>query len=131
MEIEELKKKRIKDRENRYAQILEVWKNMKPFKTEDDIPTPPIVKEEDYKNIIIPNLIRCGAIPKKDLEDGKTYIGSCRNASEAIWKGNHFTYIRRKFGMAYEEDINHFEDDDGHDLFIPIKIKEDGTNCKS
>ena len=73
----------------------------------------------------IPNFIWCGAIPKTQLEVGKTYIGSCRNASEATWKGDHFTYKRYKFGNTFEEDINHFEDDDGYDLFVPIKLKDD------
>ena len=32
--------------------------------------------------------------------------------------------MRTKFGYTYPEDINHFEDDNGYDLFIPIKMKE-------
>ena len=26
--------------------------------------------------------------------------------------------------LDYDEDINHFQDDDGYDVFVPIKIKE-------
>ena len=92
---------------------------------EDGIIDVPITDPETYKNIVIPNFIRCGAIPKAQLEVGKTYIGSCRNAREAIWKGDHFTYKRYKFGCTFDEDINHFEDDNGYDLFVPIKLKED------
>ena len=66
-------------------------------------------------------LIRCGAIPKKDLIIGETYYGKCRNADVAIWKGDVFEYERQKFYDVYMENINHFEDDDGYDLFVPIK----------
>lgn len=112
-------------KEERYNNMLESIKNMKPFEDEDSIPSVPIASKEDYENIIVPNFIRCGAIPKDKLEVGATYIGSCRNASEAVWDGNEFTYIRHKFGSSYEETINHFQDDDGSDLFVPIKKKED------
>lgn len=97
---------------------------MEPF-TEEFIPTVPKMENpKDYKEYVIKNYIRCGAIPKKDLIVGKTYLGNCRNASEAIWNGNVFVYKRNKFGIIYEEKINHFEDDDGYDLFVPIKLKE-------
>lgn len=63
-------------------------------------------------------------IPKKDLEVGATYGGECRNASKAVWNGKVFTYKRYKFGDIFDEDINHFEDDDGYDVFVPFeKIK--------
>ena len=110
--------------EERYKDILEYWKTREPFKNEDDIPDIPKVKKEDYDSIIIPNIIRCGGIPKSELVIGKTYIGGCRNASEAIWNGKTFTYKRYKFGDTLCENINHFEDDDGYDLFIPIKLKD-------
>ncbi len=112
------------DKEQRYKNVLEYWKTRQAFKNEVDIPSIPIVKKEDYENIIIPNLIRCGAIPKNKLIVGKTYLGSCRNASEAVWTGNVFVYKRTKFGYTYDENINHFQDDDGYDVFVPIKIKE-------
>ena len=125
MEVEKVKDKLQKEKEERYNNILEYWKNRKPFKDEDDIQSIPIVSKEDYENIIVPNIIRCGGIPKDKLIVGKTYIGDCRNASEAVWNGEKFTYMRTKFGNTYEEDINHFQDDDGYDLFVPIKIKEE------
>ena len=125
MEVEKVKDKLQKEKEERYNNILEYWKNRKPFKDEDDIQSIPIVSKEDYENIIVPNIIRCGGIPKDKLIVGKTYIGDCRNASEAVWNGERFTYMRTKFGYTYEEDINHFQDDDGYDLFVPIKIKEE------
>lgn len=65
---------------------------------------------------------------KAELKEGETYKGNCRNASEAVWHGDHFTYIRRKWGSSFEEDINHFEDDNGYDVYVPyvIEKKEDG-----
>ena len=125
MNLDEIKNKLIREKEERYENTLEYWKKRKKFKDEDDIPDIPIVLPQDYRDVIIPNIIRCGGIPKKKLIVDKTYIGSCRNASEAVWNGEDFTYLRRKFGYTYRENINHFEDDDGSDLFVPIKIKED------
>lgn len=60
-------------------------------------------------------------IPKSELEVGKEYNGVCRNASKATWDGTVFHYTRTKFGFSYDEEINHYEDDDGYDLFVPIK----------
>lgn len=63
-------------------------------------------------------------IPKKDLIVGKSYKGFCRNADTAEWDGEVFWYTRYKFGDTFDEEINHFEDDDGYDLFIPFEIDE-------
>lgn len=69
--------------------------------------------------------IAAGLIPKKDLEDGVTYIGTCRNASEAVWHADkqRFTYIRHKFGSSFPEDIVHPEDDEGFDIFAAVRKK--------
>lgn len=101
--------------------IIDFFENLEPFNTIDDIPDIPIVEKEIYNDYIVPNLIRCGAIPKEKLIVGKCYEGSCRNASNAVWNGEKFTYRRTKFGYTYDEDINHFQDDDGFDLFVPLK----------
>lgn len=77
-------------------------------------------EEEFVQNI----LIKHGAIPLHKLEIGKTYIGECRNSSEAVWKGDHFVYQRYKWGSTFPEKINHFQNDDGYDVFVPIKLKE-------
>ena len=77
-----------------------------------------------YAEIHVKNFIRCGAIPKSELEIGETYIGNCRNASKATWNGNVFVYERTKFSFTYNEEINHFEDDNGFDLFVPLKKVE-------
>ena len=102
----------------------EIFEKLKPFKTIDDIPDIPKAKEETYNKYIIPNLIRCAAIPTDKLVVGKWYIGTCRNASKAVWNGDRFTYKRTKFGYTYDEDINHFQDDNGFDLFVPLKELE-------
>lgn len=125
MEIQEVKDKLKKEKEERYNTVLNHWKERKPFKDEDDIPPIPIVLPKDYEEIIVPNIIRCGGIPKDKLIVGKTYIGDCRNATEAVWDGEKFTYMRTKFGSTYPETINHFQDDDGYDLFVPLKIKNE------
>lgn len=125
METQEVKDKLKKEKEERYNNVLNYWKERKPFKDEDDIPPIPIVLPKDYEEIIVPNIIRCGGIPKDKLIVGKTYIGDCRNATEAFWDGEKFTYMRTKFGSTYPETINHFQDDDGYDLFVPLKIKDE------
>ena len=125
METQEVKDKLKKEKEERYNTVLNNWKERKPFRDEDDIPPIPIVLPKDYEEIIVPNIIRCGGIPKDKLIVGKTYIGDCRNAREAVWNGEKFTYMRTKFGSTYPETINHFQDDDGYDLFVPLKIKDE------
>lgn len=65
---------------------------------------------------------QCRAIPKSELRNGITYKGNCRNASEAIWDVDKFVYTRYKFGSTYFETINHYEDDDGYDVFVPVEI---------
>ena len=124
-QIQKIKDKLQKEKEERYNNTLEYWKNRKPFRDEDDIPSVPIVLPKDYEEVIVPNIVRCGGIPKDKLIVGKTYIGDCRNASEAVWNGKTFTYMRTKFGSTYPEDINHFQDDDGYDVFVPIKLKNE------
>lgn len=63
-----------------------------------------------------------GMIPKSDLVDGAYYIGCCRNAYLAVWiaEEEKFYYLRRKFSHIFSESINHPEDDNSFDLFIPI-----------
>lgn len=107
--------------EERLNEIITFFKNKKPFKTVDDIPGIPVVPKEIYDGVIVKELIRCGAIPKEKLVPGKDYLGTCRNASIATWVGNHFLYERTKFGDTFNERINHFQDDNGSDLFVPIK----------
>lgn len=59
-------------------------------------------------------------IPLAELQDGVTYKGHCRNATKATWNAEtqRFTYLRRKFGMEFEEDIYPPELDQNYDVFF-------------
>lgn len=130
-ELQQIKEDLIKFK---YDRMLKFYKDeMKFFIDSDSIPSVPKVSKEEYESIIIPAYIRCGAIPKSELIDGIEYEGSCRNASKAIWDANSekFIYLRTKFGMTYKEEINHFEDDDGYDLFVPLKEIENDNSQRS
>lgn len=123
---EEIKQKMQIEKEKRRLEMQKYWKKLKPFKNVFDIPLLPNPLTDFY----IQKLIECGAIPKNKLKDGVKYLGKCRNASEAVWHENKnaFTYKRTKFMDTFDEDINHFEDDDGYDLFVPImEVGEDGN----
>ena len=67
-----------------------------------------------------------GVIKKEDLEDGAYCWGTCRHGPIALWDGEVFWYIRTKFTSTFAERINHLEDDNGYDLFIPLKKVELG-----
>lgn len=118
-------------REEREIKRKEYWNDLKPFNEPNDIPEIPRVDEKEYKEFYIPRLIKAGAIPKKDLIHGQVYIGDHRNTDVARWnqETNKFDHMRYKFGWM-EDDCNHFEDDDGFALFVPIKLgtEEDWTN---
>lgn len=85
---------------------------------------------------------------KKDLKDGIYYYGYCRNARVARWDAEgecrfydpkfgkdvvlkergRFVYIRTKFGCQFPESINHPENDNGFDFFIPVCVIEPTEN---
>lgn len=84
-----------------------------------NILTHPIKKEaleEAYK---------LGMLKKVDLEDGTFYFGCCRNTETAQWSkaDNCFKYTRLGHfpGDEYEDTVEHPEDDQGSDIFVPIK----------
>ena len=108
--------------------IIKVWKEnpLKKFNNVYDVPKIPVVDQMVYQEVIIPRLIQAGGIPKKHLIDGKIYIGRHRCCTEATWneKDQKFNYDHFKFGVTFDDTCNHFEDDDGRELFVPIKIKE-------
>jgi hypothetical protein len=64
-----------------------------------------------------------GMLPKLDLEDGVYYQGYCRHATVAMWSAEKscFIYMRQKFGRRYPDEVNHPEDDNGFDLFVPLR----------
>ena len=108
-------------REEIVEKQLEFWDTSTTPISANYQPQIPLIDKTSYKEHIIPGLIRLGAIPKNDLEIGKTYEGYCRNAHKAVWLGDKFEYQRYKFGETFPEKINHFEDDNGYDLFVPYK----------
>jgi len=118
-------------RQDRKKRIREYWENeLGKFIEPDDVPELPRVDEQEWKEFYIPKLIEAGAIPKKDLIDGQIYIGEHRNAKIQRWNAekNKFDHMRYKFGWM-EDDCNHFEDDDGFALFVPIRLgTEDDWN---
>ena len=119
--LKKLREKLLKQREKEENNWKKKWFELKPFKTTDDIPDIPKVKDpEEYQEVIVKNLIRCGAIPKDQLEVDAIYEGTCRNADIAMWNGKQFAYRRYKFGQYEDAKINHFEDDNGYDLFVPL-----------
>lgn len=94
--------------------------SLNPFNCIEDIPNIPPAKNEEEHQVIIDNLIRCGAIPKNKLIWHRRYKGKCRNATEAIWDGEYFKHIAKDCGQTYLEKIKHFEDESEFDVFIPL-----------
>lgn len=63
---------------------------------------------------------------KKDLKKDHFYYGHCRNSNLALWDGEKFIYVREKLDNRFLTNINHFEDDNGYDLFVPhFELSED------
>lgn len=120
-------------REERKKRIKNYWETeVTKFNNPEDVPDLPQVDKQEWVDFYIPKLIECGAIPKKDLINGQVYIGNHRNTTVARWnqETNKFDHMRHKFG--WREDVcNHFEDDDGFALFVPIRLgTEDDWNDK-
>jgi len=103
--------------------MVKYWNELKPFLTPGDVPSIPRVGEKEYKEFYVPRLIAAGAIPKADLVDNQFYFGEYRNANVGKWIAEKkvFEHWRYKFGFRIDE-CNHFEDDDGFALFVPIRL---------
>jgi len=69
----------------------------------------------------IEQAVRDGMIAKNNLVVGKEYEGYCRNSEVARWTGTGFSYMRYKFGGLFPEEQPHPEDDQGFDIFVPVK----------
>lgn len=122
MDIERIKQLLIEKKKKEDADEIEKFNRLNPFRTIDDIPSIPKIKDpRTYEEVVVKNLIRCGAISKDKLEIGAIYEGNCRNTDKATWNGKQFEYKRYKFGEWQDDKINHFQDDNGYDLFVPIK----------
>lgn len=109
-------------KEERLKKIKQFWENELPkVNSPEDVPELPKVSETEWREFYVPKLIQAGAIAKENLVVGKIYIGDHRRTNCAKWTGKEFVYRRYKFGMVYDDYCNHFEDDDGFALFVPIR----------
>ncbi len=128
MKLEDIINKNNKEFEKRElkkrTRLMELWNNLKPFKTPNDVPDIPIVDKDEYAAFYIPKLIKAGAIRRADLINGQIYIGKHRRCTVAKWNENieKFEYWRNKFGYWFIDTCNHFENDNGFALFVPIKL---------
>lgn len=104
--------------------IKKLWENLKPFNNPEDVPDIPTTDTKIYQEYYVPKLIKAGAIPKDQLIDGQYYIGEHRRCTVGRWnkEKNVFEYNRTKFNMVYIDKCNHFQDDDGYALFVPIRV---------
>lgn len=124
-DLEEYKKQAADKFAKRKIKEMEHWCNLPMFNIPDDVPNIPIAENEEYRIFYVTKLIESGAIPKNKLTDGKVYIGKHRRCNRAKWnkKENVFEYFRYKFGWCIDK-CNHFEDDNGFALFVPIRIDD-------
>ena len=115
--LNDLNTKRIQLKKYR---LIEFWKNfnseLKEPKDVPDLPTDKYI----YENLVIPKLINCGAIPKKRLKVNNFYYGDWRRGGYAKWDGEKFHIWRYKFEW-FLDTANHFEDDNGFSLFVPLR----------
>lgn len=104
-------------KEQKDRNIRNSWLELKPFKTAEDVPQLPEM-DDFYRN----RLVELGAIPKDRLEDGVWYYGDYRNSNLGKWDAEtgKFGLWRHKFGWIWDT-CNHFEDDDGFALFVPLR----------
>lgn len=99
-------------------EIKKYWLTLKPFVVADDVPSLP----NPFDDFFIDLIVKLGAIPKNELEDGVWYYGDYRNTDLGKWNAqkSKFDIWRYKFGYR-RDDCNHFEDDDGYALFVPLR----------
>ena len=102
-------------------EILNYWKTRKPFSELPFCDIPNYKDKEFYRKEVVPLIVALGAIPKDQLKVGQWYEGTCRNAHQAQWDGKKFWYKRYKWGMTYNDDIDHFDSSIETDVFVPFK----------
>ena len=104
--------------QKREQELYEYWIGLKPFQKAEDVPNLPVMND-----FYINRLVQLGAIPKDDLQDGLWYYGEYRNSKFGKWnkKTEKFDHYRWKFGWM-KDDCNHFEDDNGFALFVPLRL---------
>lgn len=98
---------------------------MNKFKKVDDIPEFPHYNSQEEYQKLVKDFIGAGSIPKSDLISGEWYIGQSRSTNIAQWfPQGGFHFIRYKMDGMYVDNIPHFEEDRGTDVFIPFKLIE-------
>lgn len=102
--------------EKEYKDLIDYWNRLKPFKLETDVPHLP----NELTDFFINKLIELGAIPLNKLEVNEWYYGNYRNANIGKWDGKKFKHIRFSF-THYWDECNHFQQDDGFALFVPLR----------
>lgn len=124
-EFKELLKKQLAEEKLKKEKAFrEHWENLPKFERPDQVPILPTgIPPEEWKGYYVKKLIEAGAFPKEDLEDCGYYLGDHRRAKVARWNGEKglFEYWRWKVGNRFIDECNHFEDDDGFALFVPIR----------
>ena len=98
---EKIQQKNKEQKEEHQRQMLEAWKTLKPFKTENDVPFLPKVDEKLWNEFFVPTLINAGAIGKKDLLHNHYYFGNCRNANVAKWDNDNNVFIIKSLNNFY------------------------------
>jgi hypothetical protein len=118
----EIKEKAQVDFEKRKIVIREYWDNLKPFNEAHEVPRLPRVEADEWQEFYVPKLIHAGAIPKDRLADGVWYYGDYRNSNFGKWDATkqEFGLWRYKFGFTWDT-CNHFQDDNGYALFVPLR----------
>lgn len=113
-----------KNEEERNAKWIAKYEGLKDFqRIPERVPEIPVISKKIFQETIIPNLWRCGALPKSIMLKGKTYKGSSRNAKEATWDGTKFIYYKQTMGLLVKGEILHFEDMPETDSFVPLSMK--------
>ena len=121
--INALKAKIDEEKAERKRRMLEYWNNLPKFEKPEDVPNIPRVDPVEYKEFYVPKLIGAGAIPKNELVDGQFYFGEYRNANIGRWLAEKQVFEHWRYNFGYRlDDCNHFEDDNGYALFVPIRL---------
>lgn len=103
--------------------LFEKLNKIKKFeRAEDVIDLPKYDNIDDWRNEVVPELIKRGAIPKSELEDGVWYYGDFRNSYYGKWdaESETFGHWRNKFGWRWDT-CKHFEDEIYFACFTPLR----------
>lgn len=108
----------LKCKQEKEQEVQNYWMSLEKFQKAEDVPALPVMN-----NFYNQRLVELGAIPKYKLENDKWYYGEYRNSKLGKWNDNtqKFDHYRWKFGWM-KDDCNHFQDDDGFALFVPLRL---------